>query len=71
MNKLSYGVGFAAAAIVAASATSAFSAATTLTTVTALQQTNIMAKSYLKTFVGPANTSVSYTHLTLPTNREV
>ena len=56
MNKLSYGVGFATAAIVAASATSAFSAATTLTTVTALQQTNIMAKSYLKTFVGPANT---------------
>ncbi len=55
MNKLSYGVGFAAAALVAASATSAVSAETTLKTVTALQQTNILAKSYLKTFVNEAN----------------
>ena len=56
MNKSSYGLGIAAAAIVAVTATSAFAAEKTLKTVTALQQTNVLAKSYLKTFVGPANT---------------
>ncbi len=36
-------------------ASGAMAAERTLTTVTALQQTNILAKSYLKTFVGEAN----------------
>ena len=55
MKKWNYGLGIVAAAAVAVTATSAFSAATTLKTVTALQQTNILAKSYIKTFVNEAN----------------
>tara|TARA_Y100001934_G_scaffold37836_2_gene43928 strand:- start:621 stop:1664 length:1044 start_codon:yes stop_codon:yes gene_type:complete len=56
MKQSSYGLGIAAAAIVAVTATSTFAGEKTLKTVTALQQTNVLAKSYLKTFVGPANT---------------
>ena len=45
-------IAVAAAAVIS---TSPVVAETTLTTVTALQQTNILAKSYLKTFVGVVN----------------
>ena len=55
MKKWNYGLGIVAAAAVAVTATSAFSAPTTLKTVTALQQTNVLAKSYIKTFVNEAN----------------
>lgn len=44
-----------AALTIALTATAAVAAERTLTTVTALQQTNILAKAYLKTFVSEAN----------------
>ncbi len=49
------GIGAIAVAAVAVASTATIAAERTLTTVTALQQTNVLAKSYLKTFVGEAN----------------
>ena len=55
MFKFKLGLGVLSASAIALSASAAFSMEKTLSTVTALQQTNILAKSYLKTFVGEAN----------------
>ena len=59
MTSISFGIkfGFGTVAVItgALMATSSIAAERTLSTVTALQQTNILAKSYLKTFVGEAN----------------
>ncbi|MDA0651821.1 MAG: hypothetical protein O3C49_00915 [Proteobacteria bacterium] len=53
MKKINLGVSVLAAVALAAS--SAFAAEKTLSTVTALQQTNLLAQSYLKTFVAEVN----------------
>jgi len=55
MISVKTGMGAIAVAAAAVISTSPVVAETTLTTVTALQQTNILAKSYLKTFVGVVN----------------
>lgn len=55
MKKLNYGISALAASAIALAASSAFAAERTLNTVTALQQTNVLAKSYIKTFVAEAN----------------
>jgi TRAP-type C4-dicarboxylate transport system substrate-binding protein len=55
MNKLNYGLGAIAVFASFALTTSTIAAERTITTVTALQQTNILAKSYLKNFVGAVN----------------
>jgi TRAP-type C4-dicarboxylate transport system substrate-binding protein len=55
MNKLNLGISAIAATAIAMASTSVFSAEITLNTVTALQQTNLLAQSYLKTFVAEAN----------------
>jgi len=55
MGKLSLGFSALAASAIALASTSAFAAERTLNTVTALQQTNVLAKAYLKTFVAEAN----------------
>ena len=55
MISVKTGMGAIAVAAAAVISTSPVVAETTLTTVTALQQTNILAKSYLKTFVGAVN----------------
>jgi len=55
MKRVLYGAGIVAAAAISVTATSSIAAQTTLKTVTALQQTNILAKSYLKTFVNEVN----------------
>jgi TRAP-type C4-dicarboxylate transport system substrate-binding protein len=55
MIKMNYGIGAAALAAIAVAAMPTTAAERTLSTVTALQQTNILAKSYLKTFVNEAN----------------
>jgi TRAP-type C4-dicarboxylate transport system substrate-binding protein len=49
------GMGAIAVAAAAVISTSPVAAETTLTTVTALQQTNILAKSYIKKFIGAVN----------------
>ena len=54
--KLGFGV-VAMAGIVAALPSATIAQEKTLTSVTALQQTNILAKSYLETFVAPLNAS--------------
>lgn len=54
MNTIKFGVSVIAATTILASS-SAFAAERTLNTVTALQQTNVLAKSYIKTFVKEAN----------------
>lgn len=55
MKKMNFGFGALAASAIALASTSAFSMEKTLNTVTALQQTNVLAKAYLKTFVAEAN----------------
>lgn len=55
MIKVNYGIGAAALAVIAVAAIPATAQERTLSTVTALQQTNVLAKSYLKTFVDEAN----------------
>jgi TRAP-type C4-dicarboxylate transport system substrate-binding protein len=55
MISVKTGMGAIAVAAAAVISTSPVVAETTLTTVTALQQTNILAKSYLKTFVAAVN----------------
>ena len=55
MNKLNSGISALAASAIALASSSAFAAERTLNTVTALQQTNVLAKAYLKTFVAEAN----------------
>jgi TRAP-type C4-dicarboxylate transport system substrate-binding protein len=55
VKKLNLGIGAIAASAMALASSSAFAAERTLSTVTALQQTNILAKSYIKTFIAEAN----------------
>ncbi|MGB0575765.1 MAG: TRAP transporter substrate-binding protein DctP [Alphaproteobacteria bacterium] len=55
MISVKTGMGAIAVAAAAVISTSPVVAETTLTTVTALQQTNILAKSYIKNFIGAVN----------------
>ena len=55
MSGFKFGTSAVVAATVALAATPSIAAERTLTSVTALQQTNILAKSFLLTFVGEAN----------------
>ena len=55
MTYVKAGLGAVAATAVAVAATSALAMERTLTTVTALQITNVVAQSYLQTFVAPLN----------------
>jgi len=55
MNKLNVSISALAAATIAIASSSAFAMEKTLNTVTALQQTNVLAQAYLRTFVAEAN----------------